>query len=89
MEKTRNTKKLDSIAMRILRFVVFPLIAIILLLTYTYSWIKHVVMWIRWGGELVTFDSDSRNTIAKLLDENREKCLEKRNATTKQTYTTE
>jgi len=52
-----NTKYL------LLRLLVSPIIFALILVGHTYSAVKRFYLFMRWGGEFITFREDERQTI--------------------------
>ena len=52
----------------ILRIIALPFVLGLILIVYTYSIIAHLIHYIRYGGEWMTFDANSKETIRKLFN---------------------
>lgn len=55
-----NTKYL------LLRLLVSPIIFALILVGHIYSAIRRFILFIRWGGEFITFREDERPTIEEI-----------------------
>jgi hypothetical protein len=52
----------------ILRLITLPFVFGLIFIGYNYSIIKHLIHYIKYGGEWMTFDKDSKNTIRELFN---------------------
>ena len=57
----------------ILRFIVLPIILVLVLVTYNYWGLIKVIYFIRYGGEWITYHKDDRKTIQELYELLKEK----------------
>ena len=57
IKEKMNTKSL------LLRLIVSPIIFALILVGHTYSAVKRFYLFMRWGGEFITFENNERPTI--------------------------
>lgn len=51
-----------------LRLIALPFIFGVIFIGYNYSLIHHLIHFVRYGGEWITFDNNSKNTIRELFN---------------------
>ena len=59
----------------ILRIITLPFVFGLIFIGHIYSIITHLIHYIRYGGEWMTFDANSKETIRKLFNKVEEKEL--------------
>ena len=56
----------------LLRLIVSPIIFALILVGHTYSAVKRFYLFMRWGGEFITFENNERPTIEKIYQKLKE-----------------